>query len=158
MVQLYCGVTFEWDYKARTCELSKPEYVEESLRSFQHKPIPKVQHAPHPWVKPVFGQKLQHTEPEDTSELLSPKEVNIIQKIIGKFYYYARAGDHTMLVALGELATNQTVGVATKQVPEDVTHLLIYAATHPNAKIKYHAREMVLHIDSDASYLSVQMS
>ena len=109
------------------------EYVEEALMSFQHKPITKAQHAPLPWIKPVFGQKLQLTEPEDTLDLLNPKEVNIIQKIIGKFYYYARAVDHTMLVALGELFTNQTVGVATKQVAEDVTHLLNYAVTHPNA-------------------------
>ena len=47
------------------------------------------------------------------------KPLNIIQKIIGKFYYYARAVDNTMLVALGELSTKQTVGVATKQVAED---------------------------------------
>ena len=61
-----------------------------------------------------------------------------------------------MLAALGELATKKIVGVATKQVAEDVTHLLNYTATHPNAKIKYHASEMVLHLDSDASYLSVR--
>ena len=78
--------------------------------------------------------------------MLNAKEVNIIQKIIGKFYYYARAVDHTMLVALGELATKQTVGVATRKVAEDVTHFLNYADTHPNAQIKYHASDMVLHI------------
>ena len=61
-----------------------------------------------------------------------------------------------MLVALGGLAINQTVGVGTKQVAEDVTYLLNYTATHPNAKIKYHVSEMVLHIDSDGSYLSVR--
>ena len=135
-----------------------PEYVEEALRSFQHKPITKAQNSSHPWVKPLFGQKLQLTEPEDTSELLNPKEVNIIQKIIRNFYYYARAVDHTMLVALDELATNQTVGLATRHVAEDVNRLLNYTATHPNAKIKYHASEMVLHIDSDASYLLVRQA
>ena len=60
-----------------------------------------------------------------------------------------------MLVALGELATKQTVGVTTINVAKDVTHFLNYAATHPDAQIKYHASGMVLHIDSDASYLSV---
>jgi hypothetical protein len=32
--------------------------------------------------------------------------------------------------------------------------LLNYCATHPDAKIRYHASDMVLHISSDVSYLS----
>lgn len=94
-------------------------------------------------------------EEEDTTTKLSPKEVNTIQKIIGKLYYYARAVDHTMLVALGELATKQTVVTATAKVAEDVVYFLNCAATHPSAALKYHASGMVLHVDSDASYLSV---
>jgi hypothetical protein len=33
--------------------------------------------------------------------------------------------------------------------------LLDYLATHPDATIRYHASDMILHIHSDASYLSV---
>ena len=33
---------------------------------------------------------------------------------------------------------------------------MIYAATHPNVAIKYHASGMFSHVDSDASYLSVR--
>jgi hypothetical protein len=33
--------------------------------------------------------------------------------------------------------------------------MLDYLATHPDATIRYHALDMVLHIHSDASYLSV---
>jgi hypothetical protein len=33
--------------------------------------------------------------------------------------------------------------------------MLDYLATHPDATIRYHASDMVLHIYSDASYLSV---
>jgi hypothetical protein len=33
--------------------------------------------------------------------------------------------------------------------------ILDYLATHPDATIRYHASGMVLHIHSDASYLSV---
>jgi hypothetical protein len=33
--------------------------------------------------------------------------------------------------------------------------LLDYLATHPDATIRYHKSDMILHIDSDASYLSV---
>ena len=81
------------------------DYITAALKSFQHSPPSKAQHAPHLWIKPVYGQKVQLTEDEDDSDLINPKDVNIIQKVIGKFYYYARAIDHTMLVALGELAT-----------------------------------------------------
>ena len=154
--KLYCGVTFEWDYKLRTCILSMPDYVANALKSFQHTPPTKAQHAPHPWTKPVYGQKVQLTEDEDESDPLNPTEVNVIQKVIVKFYWYARAIEHTMLVALSELSTKQTEGVAIKKVAEDVAHFLNYASTHPTAAIKYHASGMCLHIDSDASYLSVR--
>ena len=76
--KLYCGLTLEWDYVLRTCILSLPEYVTSALSSFLHPPSSKAQHAPHPWIKPVFGQKIQLTEPEDTTDLLNAKEVNVI--------------------------------------------------------------------------------
>ena len=31
--------------------------------------------------------------------------------------------------------------------------LLDYLATHPNAKIRFHASPMILHLDTDAAYL-----
>ena len=34
------------------------------------------------------------------------------------------------------------------------THFLDYAATNPSAIIQYKASDMILHIESDASYLS----
>jgi hypothetical protein len=37
---------------------------------------------------------------------------------------------------------------------EALTQLLNYCATHPNAIIRYTASDMVLHIESDASYLT----
>jgi hypothetical protein len=37
---------------------------------------------------------------------------------------------------------------------EVATQLLNYAATHPDAQVTYHASNMILHIHSDASYLS----
>jgi len=57
-----------------------------------------------------------------------------------------------MLVALGTLASQQAKG--TEATMDALVHLLNYAATHPEAKIRYHASDMVLHIVSDASYLS----
>jgi hypothetical protein len=66
--------------------------------------------------------------------------------------YYARAVDSTMLVAIGTLATQQAAPtVATMRA---LTHLLNYCSTNPEATIRYHASEMILHVESDASYLS----
>jgi hypothetical protein len=56
-----------------------------------------------------------------------------------------------MLVALSTLAASQTKG--TQQMAKACTKLLNYAATPPDAKIRYNASTMILHVYSDASYL-----
>jgi hypothetical protein len=67
--------------------------------------------------------------------------------------YYARSVDLTVLMTLNGIAMEQTRAIektkaATKQ-------MLDYLATHPDATIRYHASGMVLHIHSDAYYLSI---
>ena len=57
-----------------------------------------------------------------------------------------------MLHALNVLAASQKRG--TQATVEALVHFLNYAATHPNAKIRYRASAMVLHVHSDASYLT----
>ena len=103
--KIYCGVT-----------LTMPNYVADALKIFQHPSISRLQHAPRTWVIPAYGQKIQLAEAEDISALLDVKGVNLIQNIIEKFYYYTRALDHTMLVALGELATKQKSGTVSEGV------------------------------------------
>ena len=127
-------------------------YVEKALQRFTHSKPVRPQHAPSKWTRPNYGAKVQMAEDEDTTEILNPASIKRLQEIIGTFLYYARAVDNTMLVALGTLGSAQTKG--TKQTMEAAVNLLNYAATHPNAKVRFHASEMVLHIHSDASYLS----
>jgi hypothetical protein len=43
---------------------------------------------------------------------------------------------------------------ATNVTADKVIKLLNYCNTHPETKIRYHACDMILHIHSDASYLS----
>jgi hypothetical protein len=66
--------------------------------------------------------------------------------------YYARAVDSTMLVALNAISASQSK--ATKNTAAAIVHLLGYTATHPDAILRYTCSDMVLHIHSDASYLS----
>jgi hypothetical protein len=54
---------------------------------------------------------------------------------------------------LNYIATEQTK--ATEKTQAATNQLLDFLATHPDAAIMYHASSMILHIHSDASYLSV---
>jgi hypothetical protein len=54
---------------------------------------------------------------------------------------------------LNEIATEQTK--ATEKSQAATNQMLDYLATHPDATIRYHASDMILHIHSDASYRSV---
>jgi hypothetical protein len=149
---LYLGINLLWDYNARTVDLSMPDYVGKALQRFNHPKPTRPQHAPHAWAKPQYGVKTQLTAPADTSAPLDKAGILRLQEIIGVFLYYARAIDSTMLVALGTLAAAQTQ--ATAATAKAAAQLLDYAATHPDAVIRYTASPMLLHVHSDASYLS----
>ena len=75
-----------------------------------------------------------------------------MQQIVGTLLYYSIAVDPTMITALVSIAAQQSKG--TEKTYADTLWLLNYAATHPNSKIRYTARNMILHIHSDSSYLS----
>ena len=68
------------------------------------------------------------------------------------FLYYGRAVDNTILPALSAIASEQANG--TERTMEKTIQLLDYLATHPAAKIQFHALAVNLNIHSDASYLS----
>jgi hypothetical protein len=67
--------------------------------------------------------------------------------------YYARAVDPTVLMPPNDIATEQTK--ATEKTQAATNQMLDYLVTHQDATIRYRASDMVLHIHSDASYLSV---
>ena len=105
-------------------------------------------------TKPTYGQRIQFSDPQDdTKEIFLPaSSKTLIQRIIGIFLYYGIALDLTMLVALGTLANQQSK--PTESFWNDIAWFLNYAASHPYTKICFSASDMILHIDSDGSYLS----
>jgi hypothetical protein len=149
---LYCGLTLKWDYLARTVDLSMPGYVATALLKFMHPTPARPQHSPHAWNPPNYGATIQYAADSDNSPPLDSTELTRLQTIVGTFLYYARAVDNTMLVALGTLASQQNNGTAATTIA--ITQLLNYAASHPDATLRYHASGMILHVHSDASYLS----
>ena len=75
-----------------------------------------------------------------------------VQQVVGSLLYYARAVDMTILHALSEIASQQAK--PTKRTMARVKQLLDYMHTHPDAKIRFRASDMVLNLHSDALYLS----
>lgn len=149
---LYVGLKLDWDYSNQHVDISMPNYVEKALLRFEHKKPSKPQLSPFAWSVPKYGAKTQFAALPDPSPPLKPDQIKRLQQIIGVFLYYARAVDSTMLVALGTLAASQTY--ATENTNKAVLQFLDYAASFPEAVVRYTSSDMILHIHSDASYLS----
>ncbi|GAX27152.1 hypothetical protein FisN_13Lu334 [Fistulifera solaris] len=149
----YVGLNLDWDYNNRTVDLSMPGYIERALTRFQHPTPTAPEDSPHPWQQPTYGAKTQYAEAPDNTPYLDAKNINLLQQILGVLLYYARAIDCTMLPALGSIAACQAQ--PTMKTMETLTQLLNYCASHPSGVVRYRASDMVLWIDSDASYLSV---
>jgi hypothetical protein len=145
-------MTLKWDYKHRTCDISMHGYVSNVLSKFQHDAPKHPQHTPSRYVTPVYGAKTQYAMKDETLPLTT-QQCLTIQKVTGSVLYYAHAVDPTVLMPQNDIATEQTN--ATEKTQAATNQMLDYLATHPDATIRYHASDMILHIHSDASYLSV---
>ena len=146
----YLGFTIDWDYAAGHVDISMPGYVPKALLTLRHPTPTKPQHSPHRWTAPVYGQKIQLAN-SDLSPLLDKAGIKRVQQISGLFLYYSRSCDPTIIVALNEISNCQAS--PTKHTEAACNMLLDYLATHPDAKIRYHASDMVLAVCSDAAYL-----
>ena len=82
-------------------------------------------------------------QPDDTP-LLSPEETKWVQSVVGTFLYYARALDPTLLPALNHIGTSQAQ--PTQSTKQQCQHIMDYVSTYPNAYIRYHASDMILHV------------
>jgi hypothetical protein len=148
----YCGLTLDWDYKNRTVDLSMPGYIKAALHNYQHPAPARPKHSPHTWNPPIYGAKTQFVSDPTPSPALTDKDVNKLQQLTGTLLYYARAVDPTLIMPINLLASEQSN--ATEVTADKVIKLPNYCNTHPETKIRYHASDMILHIHSDASYLS----
>jgi hypothetical protein len=146
----YLGFNIDWDYAAGHVDISMPGYVPKALLTLNHPKPAKPQHSPHRWTAPVYGQKIQLAN-ADLSPLLDKAGIKRVQQISGLFLYYSRSCDPTIIVALNEISNNQAS--PTEHTEAACNMLLDYLATHPDAKIRYHASDMVLAVCSDAAYL-----
>jgi hypothetical protein len=149
---VYSGMTLKWDYGKRTCDITMPKYVSNVLSKFQHDAPKHPHHTPSQYVTLVYGAKTQYTTKDETPPLNAQQYITI-QKVTGSVLYYARAVDPTVLMPLNDIAMEQTK--ATEKTQAATNQMLDYLATHPDATIRYHSSDIVLHIHSDASFLLV---
>jgi hypothetical protein len=66
----YCGMHTDWDYKAGTCDISMPSYIERALERFQHNFDGTPQNAPQPHDLIEYGAKVQYAAAPDESPIL----------------------------------------------------------------------------------------
>ena len=87
---------------------------------------------------------------------MAKEDKSRLQSATGKFLYYGRAVNDTMLHALNCLSTRINDG--TERTKEALEHFLDYCHDNPDAVKLYVASDMILFIDSDASYLVEPMA
>ena len=80
------------------------------------------------------------------------KQILDLQKIVGAFLYYGRGVNPTIIHTMNDIALVQTE--ATIEQVQAAKYLLDYLTTHPDAAIRYLGSKMILHIHSNASYLT----
>jgi hypothetical protein len=129
-----------------------PGYIKAAFHKYQHPAPARPEHAPNTWHPPIYGAKTQFVTETITSPTLSDKEINKLQQLTGTLLYYASAVDPTLIMPINVLASEQSA--ATNVTADKVIKLLNYCNTRPESKIRYTSSDMILHIHSDASYLS----
>jgi hypothetical protein len=149
---LYCRISLDWDYVNRWVDISMPGYIKKKLQEYDHAMPTRLQRCPYSPEPKQFGSEAQAPLPPDESPKLDDKGIKRIQQIVGSILYYACAVDMTVLAALGTIAIEQTK--ATQRTKDRSIQLLDYLASNQDAKVRFHASDMVMNIHSDASYLS----
>ena len=119
----------------------------------QHHNPKRPQYAPHLWTVPKYGKILKMAPDPEDSNLLEKKATKIIQSTVGTILYYARSVDTTMLREINEIS--QVQSKPTMDTEKKSKMLLDYAATYPNAIIRYKVSNMVPYDDSDVAYLTM---
>jgi hypothetical protein len=149
---LDCGIALKWNYAKQYVHLAMVKYVMKQLTKYGHIAPLKPQHCPYLPTPFKYSKDNQSPLPIDDSPRLDKAGKKRVQQIVGSFLYYARAVDPTILMALSEISSQQAA--PTENTMKRINHFLDYMWTHLDAVIRYRASDMILNVQSDASYLS----
>ena len=106
----------------------------------------------HHGIQPFLVKHAFAALPDTTPALDATDKLRILE-VLGTLLFYARAIDSTLLTAIGELATEHSQ--STTHTMDKSAQLFNYCATHPDASVRFTASDMLLAVESNASYLSV---
>jgi hypothetical protein len=151
----FCSITLQTNYDSENGHvmLSMPGYVEIALHQFTNsQPKPPQHNGSYQSTEPQYNNSHEDNNLVFDSKCIKVPVIKRLQKVIGTLLFLARAVNNTMLVALSTLATTQTKGI--ESTMQTLIHLLDYAATHPDAAIRFHKSAMILYNHSDSPYLS----
>jgi hypothetical protein len=146
----YVGITLDWNYTNCQVHLSMPNYVTKAIK-FQ-RIAKKCQYALYPCIPIHYGAKKQYAMQKSKAPLLDNKDKQFIQQVCGKFLFLGRAVDSTLLCPISAIASQSSK--PTKDTMRQTLQLLDCLATQEDAILSYHASDMVLAVNSNASYLS----
>jgi hypothetical protein len=147
----FVKIELDWDYEHGKVHLSMAPYLKKALTQFDCLVPSKRQDSPFPHTPPNYGTKTQFAE-YDTSNRVGKAEQKHLQQSNGKFLYYARSVDGTMLTPLSALASQQAA--PTEKTMQQAQQFRDYAATQEPAVLTYRKSGMILAAHSDAGYLN----
>eukprot|EP00956_Cyclotella_meneghiniana_P007050 scaffold9575_cov44-Cyclotella_meneghiniana.AAC.1 len=147
----FVKIELDWDYDKGEVHLSMEPYLRKALRQFDNLVPKKRRDSPYPHVESKYGAKEQFAE-YDTSPAVGKEGQTYIQKVNGKFLWYARGVDPTAVVPLSALASQQSK--PTQNTMDKSQHFLDYMATQEPAVLTYRKSDMILAVHSDAGYLN----
>ena len=153
----FLGMHLVWQYNRPVPRviIFNPTVVKNALSRFVSGSILRGRKTPSPYTQPVYGKHPQMSV-FDESAPAPPETIKFVQEVTGLFSHYSRVIDYTMAEAVTTIATTQAA--PTEDTMKKVSHLLNYAASHPNNCIIYEASDMILTAQSDASHQSVKNS
>jgi hypothetical protein len=97
-------------------------YLQKALRQFDNVIPTQCQDSPYPYIEPKYGAKQQFAEYDRTMPV-GNEEQKHVQKVTGKFNWYARAvDDGTMLTPISALTAQQAK--PTQATMKKVQHFL----------------------------------
>jgi hypothetical protein len=150
----YLGFNIDFNDKDHTVTLSMPGYVDKMIAQYFPTSGPyklRNYNTPAVYKAPTFGSKQAQTPvPQDNSApITDPSLILRLQGIIGSSLYYARAVDATILEAVNHISSDQAY--PTIDLLSRAHRVVGYLNNHKNHCITYHACDMVLLSESDAS-------
>jgi hypothetical protein len=138
-------------YQRPSPSLHAHSYAKKALIQFQHV-LQKRQNQPFPHIPIKYGAKKQYATEASKAPPLNKDNKKFVQKVCGKFLFYGRAVDSTLLTPISAIASQ--AANPTEDTMRQTHQLLDYLATQEKAVLTYNKSDMILAVHSDASYLS----